>query len=73
MTEWRVVFWISFVIFMVTTVVYVLWASGEVQPWNNPITYYAERNGGIAEFGKNLELTNAETNEKEQRKTEKNY
>lgn len=54
-TEWRVVFWISFVIFMVTTVVYVIWASGEVQPWNNPITYYAKRN---AENGRQLELTN---------------
>lgn len=29
-------FWISFGIFVSTTVVYVLWASGEVQPWNNP-------------------------------------
>lgn len=34
--EWRAVFWISFGIFIVTTVVYVLWASGEVQPWNYP-------------------------------------
>lgn len=32
--EWRVVFWISFGIFVVTTVVYSIWASGEVQPWN---------------------------------------
>lgn len=29
-------FWISFGIFVVTTVVYVIWASGEVQPWNYP-------------------------------------
>lgn len=29
-------FWISFAIFVSTTVVYVLWASGEVQPWNYP-------------------------------------
>lgn len=35
MTEWRAVFWISFGIFVVTTVVYVIWASGEVQPWNS--------------------------------------
>lgn len=34
--EWRVVFWIAFVVFNVTNVVYVLWASGEVQPWNEP-------------------------------------
>ncbi|KAG4078473.1 hypothetical protein HA402_009185 [Bradysia odoriphaga] len=36
LTEWRAVFWISFAIFVSTTVVYVLWASGEVQPWNYP-------------------------------------
>lgn len=36
LTEWRAVFWISFGIFVVTTVVYVIWASGEVQPWNYP-------------------------------------
>lgn len=42
-------FWISFVIFIVTTVVYVLWASGEVQPWNNPNEYYAARDGAKLE------------------------
>lgn len=41
--EWRFVFWISFVIFMVTTVVYVLWASGKTQLWDNPTEYYAAR------------------------------
>uniref|UniRef100_A0A1B0CQC4 Permease of the major facilitator superfamily protein n=2 Tax=Lutzomyia longipalpis TaxID=7200 RepID=A0A1B0CQC4_LUTLO len=35
-TEWRLVFWIAFIIFVVTTVVYSIWASGEVQPWNTP-------------------------------------
>lgn len=34
--EWRYVFWISFVIFIVTTVIYSIWASGETQPWNYP-------------------------------------
>lgn len=34
--EWRVVFWISFAIFVVTTFIYSIWASGEVQPWNEP-------------------------------------
>lgn len=34
--EWRFVFWITFGIFVVTTVVYSIWASGEVQPWNFP-------------------------------------
>jgi len=34
--EWRAVFWVAFVIFMVTNVVYVIWASGEVQDFNEP-------------------------------------
>lgn len=34
--EWRLVFWVTFGIFVVTTVVYSIWASGEVQPWNSP-------------------------------------
>lgn len=53
-------FWISFAIFMVTTVIYVLWASGEVQPWNNPVEYYAARNNTLAEAGKQLDLTNGD-------------
>lgn len=34
--EWRVVFWIVLGVFLVTNLVFVLWASGEVQPWNDP-------------------------------------
>lgn len=36
-------FWLTFVILMVTTVVYVVWASGEVQLWNDPNAYNADR------------------------------
>lgn len=43
--EWRIVFWISFGIFIVTTVIYSIWASGEVQPWNEP------RDGKSSEIG----------------------
>ncbi|XP_039429753.1 putative inorganic phosphate cotransporter isoform X1 [Culex pipiens pallens] len=34
--EWRLVFWIAFAVFHVTNLAYVMWASGEVQPWNTP-------------------------------------
>lgn len=34
MSEWNVVFWTAFVIFAVTSVIYGIWASGELQPWN---------------------------------------
>lgn len=34
--EWRTVFWIAFGIFNVTNLVYVIWASGETQAFDNP-------------------------------------
>jgi MFS transporter, ACS family, solute carrier family 17 (sodium-dependent inorganic phosphate cotransporter), other len=34
--EWRVVFWIAFGVFNITNVVYIIWASGEIQPFNDP-------------------------------------
>ncbi|KAG5676613.1 hypothetical protein PVAND_006433 [Polypedilum vanderplanki] len=34
--QWRIVFWIAFGVFNVTNVVYIIWASGEIQPFNNP-------------------------------------
>lgn len=33
--QWRIVFWIAFAVFNVTNIVYIIWASGEVQPWND--------------------------------------
>lgn len=41
--EWRFVFWITLAMFVVTTVIYSIWASGEVQPWNNPKTVEEKR------------------------------
>lgn len=34
--EWRIVFWIVFVIFVSSDVVYLMYGSGEVQEWNDP-------------------------------------
>ncbi|KAL1497230.1 hypothetical protein ABEB36_008225 [Hypothenemus hampei] len=34
--EWRIVFWISFGIFMSTSIIYGIFGSGEEQWWNNP-------------------------------------
>lgn len=42
LTQWRLVFWVAFAVFVVTTVVYSLWASGEVQPWNEPHLMHKE-------------------------------
>lgn len=34
--EWRIVFWITMVVFIVTTIFYIIYASGETQLWNFP-------------------------------------
>ncbi|CAK9834371.1 Putative inorganic phosphate cotransporter [Anthophora retusa] len=34
--EWRLVFWIVFAVFIVTNLIFVLYASGEVEYWNDP-------------------------------------
>ncbi|XP_033214215.1 sialin-like isoform X2 [Belonocnema kinseyi] len=36
LTEWRTVFWIVLVVFIITNIVFVIYASGEVQDWNAP-------------------------------------
>lgn len=38
LTEWRLVFWLTFVIFVVTTIIYITFASGDIQTWNEPPT-----------------------------------
>ncbi|XP_023173368.1 putative inorganic phosphate cotransporter [Drosophila hydei] len=35
--EWRTVFWVAFGVLCVTAVIYCIWASGEVQPFNDAI------------------------------------
>ncbi|KAK9497046.1 hypothetical protein O3M35_002058 [Rhynocoris fuscipes] len=36
--EWRMVFWISFVVIMATNIIYIIFASAKVQPWNDPLS-----------------------------------
>nr|XP_012144752.1 PREDICTED: putative inorganic phosphate cotransporter isoform X2 [Megachile rotundata] len=59
--EWRLVFWIVFVVFVVTNLVFVLYASGEVQYWNNPDFVRQERmekrSKAEKEKGENMEKT----------------
>lgn len=54
--EWRMVFWIVFVVFTVTNIIYILYADGEIQSWNNPdfLNQEAERrkNKAAGEVGK---------------------
>lgn len=53
------VFWVAFAVFMVTTVVYSLWASGETQPWNEPHLMYKENRSvenGAFEHDENDEI-----------------
>ncbi|PNF21048.1 hypothetical protein B7P43_G08414, partial [Cryptotermes secundus] len=36
--QWREVFWIVFGVFLVTNLLFIFMGSGELQPWNNPLT-----------------------------------
>jgi len=36
--QWRAVFWIVLGVFVATNLLFVLMGSGELQPWNNPVT-----------------------------------
>lgn len=36
LSQWRLVFWIVLGVFVVTNLIFVLFASGEVQYWNDP-------------------------------------
>ncbi|XP_046627976.1 putative inorganic phosphate cotransporter isoform X1 [Neodiprion virginianus] len=36
LSEWRTVFWITFAVYLISVLIYDLWADGEVQDWNDP-------------------------------------
>ncbi|XP_046751246.1 putative inorganic phosphate cotransporter isoform X2 [Diprion similis] len=60
-SEWRLVFWIVAAIFVVTNLVYVFLASGDVQFWNDPeflAKEQAERNTGTRDSPKTIYTTN---------------
>lgn len=35
--EWETVFWIAFVVLLITLITYMIWGSAEVQPWNDNV------------------------------------
>ncbi|KAJ6639863.1 Vesicular glutamate transporter 2.2, partial [Pseudolycoriella hygida] len=47
--EWRMVFWISFIIFTVTSAIYCIWASAEQQEWNDLGKTKTETNVKVAD------------------------
>jgi len=46
MQEWRLVFWITVAVLVVTNFAFVFMASGEVQPWNEPRNAASETKNG---------------------------
>lgn len=37
LSQWRLVFWIIFAVLVMTNVIFIIFASGDVQPWNDPL------------------------------------
>lgn len=60
--EWRTVFWIAFGVFNVTNIVYIIWASAEIQPFNDP-DFQRKSRGSVSsnseEDGQNKSSTRA--------------
>jgi len=55
LSEWRLVFWIAFVVFNVTNLVYIIWASGEVQPFDSPALLQKSLNESNSSSDEDLE------------------
>lgn len=68
MNEWRTVFWITFAVFVVTTIIYCIWASGDLQAWNDPIKMKLMKEGG----SKDLEATDLGTGKGNSKEDEAN-
>lgn len=57
LSEWRLVFWIICAVFLATNLIFVIWADGEVQYWNDPDFLRKEKSDRRAKKAKeNVEL-----------------
>uniref|UniRef100_A0A8D8VGA0 Sialin n=1 Tax=Cacopsylla melanoneura TaxID=428564 RepID=A0A8D8VGA0_9HEMI len=59
MLEWRLVFWISFAVIMLTNVAYVFMGSGQIQPWNEPRHILPEESVAWKRQGSTLKKENS--------------
>ncbi|XP_050311164.1 putative inorganic phosphate cotransporter isoform X3 [Anthonomus grandis grandis] len=50
LVQWRLVFWITFGVFAVTNLVYLVFGTGDEQPWNDPAFYRTEKHGESGSF-----------------------
>lgn len=58
------VFWITFIVSMARIVVFIIWGSAEVQPWNNPREKLASPECGLSnEVPKEVEAAKKNTKE----------
>ena len=53
--EWRIVFWVTLVVFLATTIVFCFGASGEIQLWNYPREWKDPENDEALEMRENNE------------------
>uniref|UniRef100_A0A6P7F7L5 Inorganic phosphate cotransporter n=1 Tax=Diabrotica virgifera virgifera TaxID=50390 RepID=A0A6P7F7L5_DIAVI len=60
--EWRIVFWMTFGCYTITTIIYCIWGTAEIQPWNDPEKYemmkkYSNTSSNVAIDIKSTEKT----------------
>ncbi|XP_014218028.1 vesicular glutamate transporter 1-like, partial [Copidosoma floridanum] len=66
MLEWRVMFWISSIVFASATLLFWIFGSAEVQPWNDLSIGLKTANIEVAEEQKRINSKEAEANEEEE-------
>lgn len=49
-------FWITLIIFIITTVSYTIWASAEVQPWNDGTVGKPNRTDKSGKYAKRIDF-----------------
>ena len=49
MAQWRIVFWITCIALSLSAIIYIIFASAEQQPWNNPEQTKFVENGVLHE------------------------
>jgi MFS transporter, ACS family, solute carrier family 17 (sodium-dependent inorganic phosphate cotransporter), other len=62
LTQWRMVFFISCGFLVITNMVYIIFATGKTQAWNNPEQPNKSLENGTTENQNNVEKSKEETN-----------
>lgn len=58
LSEWHLVFWIVFTVFVASNLIYLVWGSAELQEWNDPAFLMKEKKVNEGGAGNDIQLDN---------------